>query len=198
MSWFSVCLQATPALLQAMEYSVHRLVLAAVASRHKDVNEHCRHLSQSWMVLALKGSSSYTAGNFLWFQHQIKRQAFKMIVSLKIQPATDFQVHFKIMKHFYMVGNSNLHQKKAELSQSCAYRQPCFSHHIVSCWVQGTILQTFAVINIQNKVEKDKRILGNSKTSFLTTSFNKRGLFKILKIPVFLKSHSLEYFGGRF
>lgn len=146
LSWFSVCLQATPTLLQAMQYSVPRLVLAA--ARHKDVNGHCRHLSESRMVPAPKGSGSYTAGNFLWLQHQMKRKAFKMMESLKIQPATGLQVHFKIMKHLYMVGNSNLHQKKAHLSQSCAYRQPCSSYHIVSCWIQVTILQTFAETNI--------------------------------------------------
>lgn len=72
LSWFSVCLQVTPTLLQAMEYSVHRLVLAAVASRHKVVNEHCRHLSESQTIPAPKGSSSYTAGNFLWLQHPDK------------------------------------------------------------------------------------------------------------------------------
>lgn len=54
------------------------------------------------------------------------------------------------------------------------------------------MLQTVAVNNIQvllikNEVDKDKRILGNSKSPFLTTSFKKKTLFKILKIPVFFK-----------
>lgn len=126
---------------------------------------------------------------FFGFNTQIKRRAFKIIESLKIQPATGFQVHFKIMKHLYVVGNSNLHQKRAELSPVLC---PRFIYRTVSCWVQVNT-PNFAVINIQNEVDKDKRILGNSKNSFLTTSFNKRSLFKILKIPVFLKSHFLEY-----
>ena len=58
--------------------------------------------------------------------------------------------------------------------------------------LQVKILQTFAVNNtqfllIKNEVDKDKRIFVKSKSSFLTTSFKKKSLFKILKIPVFFK-----------
>jgi len=36
-------------------------------------------------------------------------------------------------------------------------------------------------------MNKDKRILGKNKSSFLTASFKKKSIFKILKIPVFFK-----------
>lgn len=36
-------------------------------------------------------------------------------------------------------------------------------------------------------MDKDKRILGNTKSSSLTTTFKKKSLLKVLKIPVFLK-----------
>lgn len=91
-----------------------RLVLAAVASRHKDVNERCRHPLESQTVPAPKGSGSYTAGNFLWLQNEEK--SIQDDTKSKNTTSHSFQVHFKIMKNLYMAGNSNLHQKKAELS----------------------------------------------------------------------------------
>lgn len=121
MGCFSVCLQATSTLLQAMEYSVHRLVLAVVANRacrHKNANDNCRHFCESQMIPTPKGLqlSHNTMANFLWLQRPNKEMSIQDGWSLKIQPATGFQPNFKIIKRLHVVENGNLNEKRAELS----------------------------------------------------------------------------------
>lgn len=65
LSCYSVYLQATSTLLQAMDYSLLRLVLAVVANRacsHKSANDNCRHICESYqqMTLTPKGFLSFT------------------------------------------------------------------------------------------------------------------------------------------
>lgn len=77
---FSICLQTTSTLLQAMAYSTHRSISAVAANRacsHKDANDNCWHCCELRMIPIPKGLELLHSMmvNCLWLQNPSKEMS---------------------------------------------------------------------------------------------------------------------------